>query len=150
MTDDQLNLELNKIISDNLVFSKGKIISIGTPAVTKFVQQLLAEKEASWEKELGGFKVIKGDEVNSIHSAAMRNLSPEQLIHLRDKLIRRTPPIPEWEKEKQAQAVEFADFAYETREAMDYWEANISSDKSKYQILSELYQLFLNSKTKEG
>lgn len=39
------------------------------------------------------YRVIKGDEVNSIHGAAMRELNQEQLIALRDKLIRRTPPI---------------------------------------------------------
>jgi hypothetical protein len=37
------------------------------------------------------YRIIKGDEVNSFHSAIMRELDVEGLIALRDKLIRRTP-----------------------------------------------------------
>jgi len=39
------------------------------------------------------YRIIKGDEVNCIHAAIMRELSGEQRIVLRDKLIRRTPPV---------------------------------------------------------
>lgn len=37
------------------------------------------------------YKIVEGDEVNSFHSAIMRKLNQEQMIALRDKLIRRTP-----------------------------------------------------------
>jgi hypothetical protein len=38
-----------------------------------------------------GFIIINGDEVNSIHAAIMKTLSTDQIIELRNKLIRRTP-----------------------------------------------------------
>lgn len=41
------------------------------------------------------YKIIKGDEVNSLHMAISRHLNDEQMIVLRDKLIRRTPSISE-------------------------------------------------------
>jgi hypothetical protein len=44
------------------------------------------------EPEKHDYYVIPGD-VNSIHNIIMRELNMEQMIILRDKLIRRTPAI---------------------------------------------------------
>ena len=38
-----------------------------------------------------GFKLIKGDEVNCILNAALRSLTNEQMVVLKDSLIKRTP-----------------------------------------------------------
>lgn len=40
-----------------------------------------------------GYIIIKGDEVNSFLAAIMRHLDSEQMICLRDKIIRRTPKL---------------------------------------------------------
>lgn len=41
------------------------------------------------------YKIFHNDKVNSILSAALRNLNPEQLVALKDCLVSRTPAAPE-------------------------------------------------------